>query len=193
MATVTTTIAPGARQFALAGYSAGSATGYHARGICFFNANNEPVLLSGVGDNQRILINFTLPRNFAYSLECLSVGLTASTAAGTCNFGSNAKFQMNDAVTGADRKHEIVLGAFANGAANNNSTNLETKQYKLWNHWCHPVIPASSADSIFTQFDVFNETANDGAYSLDIAASFLQYDISQVYNTGVNSPLPVRG
>lgn len=191
MATVTTTITPELDIFPLAGYvEPGASSSYYARGIAVFKSINAAIAAAGVGDNQHLVINFSLPQNFAFSLCNFTLGIRTN-AAQTNNWGDNADFSMHDAATGASRTMDVQLGAYANGVTQTESTNLEIKNYKLWNIWATPMKPVIG-DAVYAALQIYNETANDGAYTVDCTCSFLQFDINQIHNVGVNSPVPTR-
>lgn len=149
------------------------------------------IAAAGAGDNQRLIVDLTLPSGFTYVM-CGFVLSIAKDAAGTMNFGDNARLDMYNAVTGSSRTLNVNMGAFSNGIANFGSANTERKDYKPWQVYQAPLIPATHTESIYWVFDIYNETANDAAYTMNLAACFLQYDIAQSYHTALYSQQPVR-
>lgn len=192
MAAVTTTITPTQSVFSLAGFREPAAeNSYLARGLLSLVSQDDAIAAVGAGDNQFLQANINLPPNFAYVLLDFVISIKMN-AAGTINWGNNAELSMFNGVAGGTRTQDIPIGLFSNGVAHVATSNRELKIYKPWHIPTVPVKPANGMEQVSLNLQFFNETANDAAATIDLWGSFLQYDINQVHNVGVNSPIPTR-
>lgn len=193
MATITTTITPELEHFSLSGFVEPlSDRSYLSRGLVTFTAQNQSIALTGAGDNQRLRINFALPKNFAWAFLDLTMQVYTA-AAGTNNWDNNGEFTLYNAETSGNRTQDVAIGVNAAGSGVFADVALDLKVYRPWGSWCGPLKPATAGENIYATLDMYNSTANDAAYVCDVAARFLQFDIEQVHHVGVNSPMPVRG
>jgi len=190
MATVTTTIIPTISVFPFAGYTQDSETTGAARSQVVAHVLNSAVALSGVGDNQQIVVRFDLPVNFAYAMVDYCLEITAATG-GDVAFANNIDFIMTNHVTANSRTLTIPIGLNSAGAAPSESTDTEKKVYRPWCPY-KGLIQAEGTSQVRVQAQSFNETANDIAYTVSCTARFLQYDVRQFNHLGVNSAVVVR-
>lgn len=193
MAIVTTNVVPTVEVFPLTGFSEPRAekTGL-ARGLAIVRAKDAAIALTGVGDNQEVNLSFSLPRNFSYALTHMALGVTATTAL-TYNFALAVSGVLFDATDSTVRMTDIPIGMDCPTVAISESggTAVESATYKPTNLFSG-VLRAIDQQTVFFFLTLFNKTTNDGAYTIDFYAEFLQYDINQSYHVTVNSPIPVR-
>ena len=147
----------------------------------------ESIPATGAGDNQRFLFQVTLPRNFAYAIVDLGVRITG--ANGATNNWDN---QLNCIFENASSPTLLAPIALNSAGSATSSGAAERKIYSPARLPNTVVIPNLSTDSCLLVMDGYNATANDGAYSIDVLARFLQYTIAQANNWQVNTPMPVR-
>ena len=191
MAVITTTVDATLEPFSFSGYQdVRDRNRNTARAQIFAFVRNGAIALTGAGDNQFFVLRTDLPVNFGYALVdyCFSV---TSAAAGTVNFANDVALNWFNATTAANRTMDVPLGMVSSGAANMNSTNNESKFYKLVCPY-NGIVQGRSGESCRLQLEMFNETANDAAYTFDLAARFIQYDIEQLNNSDVNTPQLAR-
>jgi len=130
-----------------------------------------------------------LDPNYAYSL--LDVYLQIQPGAGaTNNFGNQANGQWADAVVGADRKLVTNFELHNEGVAL--SSAVELRQYTAVRTPQIVLLPALAAEQCQLNVAIYNATANDGAYSVDFIARFLQFGVEQAHHYRVNTPQLVR-
>lgn len=191
MATVTTTITPSSSLFPFTGYEDAKAVGTPlARANLFFSARDSSVAATGVGDNQRLIIQMDLPRNFAYVLVDYNLAIKAA-AGNTYNMPLRAELVAFDAVTAGNRSFDAGIGLNSPGVGNVGS-NQEMATYGQTVPWSGVLFQNIPTETVRVQADMFNTTANDGAYTVDVVARFLQFDIEQINNLVVNSAIPTR-
>ena len=192
MATVTTTIKPTQALFSFAGIVDPYAVATNfPRGQIQCSAQNSAIALSGAGDNQRLLIRIDLPMSYGYVMTDFCVAIQSETG-GTNNFGSQALLDMYNALGTADRTKDVPIGATSQGNANGGPSNNEVKYYRPFCPYKGIIIGAEPQEQIRVEFDIFNETANDAAYTCDFEGNFLQFDIEQLNDVVVNTPQLVR-
>lgn len=188
MATVSTTVTPTQNYLPFTGFIPGrSDESADARAQIIASTVDASIGATGVGDNQEIVIDLRLPVNFAYAMTDFMVGIQAASGA-TYNFGLRADLQVVNAASNSTI--QLPLGSTTPGVALIDG--FEKATYCPDCSWSGILLPATSSDQIRIIWNIWNSTANDTAYTLDCAARFLQYDISQSLNLNVNTPIPVR-
>lgn len=189
MATVSTTIAPTIRVNQFTGYvDARSPEGALARAEVLALTLGGSVAATGAGDNQFLTVNVNFPVNFAYVITDIAVGLSAA-AGNDCNFANSLDAKFFDDLTAPIIR--IPMEVVAAGEAQAGSSNQGSKTYVGKDLWSG-LLKQSAATTPRLQLQGYNETANDGAYSVDVAVRALQYDIVQMHHLTVNSNIPTR-
>lgn len=192
MAEVNTAISASIAVFPFTGYRDAVVTPTQAaRAEVRAQARNQAIAAVGVGDNQSVTISMTLPENFAYVLTDFTLNILRTTAAATYNWPLQGELVFFDAVASGSRTREYQLGLTSPGTGVK-SGDQELATYKPIDVYSGLVFTRVSGENMLFQADLFNQTANDGAYSLDVTARFLQFDINQAFALAVNTAVPVR-
>lgn len=193
MAVITTTVIPTLQAFPFTGFVEPQAerTGL-PRGELQLSSQGTSITLSGVGDTQLISIVSNLPANFGYVMVdmCMSV---MTSAGGTYNFELDGEAWLTDSSTTADQTFQAQLGLHCEGIAAGvgaSAGNRELATYRLVNQYKGIILPVFNNNRFVAR--VANLSTNDTAYSLDFAARFLQFDITQVHNARASAAIPVR-
>lgn len=187
MAVDTTTITPTITATPFAGYTQSNVDTVGARGVIEASVSAVSIPAPGAGDNQLLKLNITLPPNFAYSMVDYCLELRSSSS--VFNWQDNSVLQINQNTAGNGVSRPVGLKSTGTGLIG--STPQASAYYV-------PVCPTTAlfrginADSPFIQADFFNSTANDVEYFVLLYSRFLQFDIEQLRNLEVNSPIPVR-
>lgn len=188
MAVVTTSLTPGQRYFPFTGFTPQSDRTSDARAEVVAFISGGSITLSGVGDTQRLLVTIDMPLNFAYVITDFLMELV-STAGDVFGFAADGQALLLTSTSGAIVT--IPLGVVSDGVAENAVT-VDSRSYHLAGKWSGVMIPDTSSDQIRLQVVMANPTTNQGAYTIQLAARFLQYDIMQAHDLRVNTPIPVR-
>lgn len=192
MATVTTTAVAELMIFPFTGIiEPNNIQSLAARSVVTAQVDNQSIAASGAGDNQQLQINVDLPSNFAYAVLDFCMSITGVASAGTYNWSQGGSLVLRDALAGANSKVEVPLGLEGGTAAPFDATGDSTMTYKPWCAFKGIIIPLPG-DQVRAQTTLFNETANDIAYVVDMYSRFLQFDIAQANDYAVNSPIPTR-
>lgn len=189
MAVVTTNIVPTQLQFPFSGFREPRAevTSDARAEILAFVAGGS-ITLSGVGDTQRLIVTIDLPLNFAYVITDYVMELVG-TAGDVFGFAAQGQAQLLNAVAAATQN--IPVGVTSDGIAENAVT-VDSRNYRLASKWSGVLLPSTSSDRIRMQLVMANPTTNQGAYTINLSARFLKYDISQAHDLRVNTPIPTR-
>ena len=146
---------------------------------------------SGAGDNQEVEVLIDLPPNFCYAMTDFLVSI----AGVAFNFDATGELSVFDSSVSANRTMDIPIGLFTDGVGSTfPGVATQMASYRAASPWSgiFCASPVSPGDQIRVFASLFNTTANDNEYTVDVAARFLQFDINQVNNSRVNSPIPVR-
>lgn len=191
MATVTTTIAPTLKLFPFTGFTEPYAERTSAaRAEVLASARNQVVAAAGAGDNQEVSVVIDLPVNFAYALVDYCLSINNSAAGATYNFARNGSLFLFDTTGAAGRTLDVPIGL--EGVEAVNDEDKPQVFYRPFNVWKGIVQAAAPGSQVRAIAELFNTTAADGAYAVDISARFIQYDVTQRHNFAVNSPQLVR-
>ena len=183
--TQTITAAPSIQSFA----GVGPVSGYDPRARIIFRSNDS-VLAKNAGDTKTLNLTCDLPVNYAYVTDHILVSMVLNGSTGALDHYANLAVQStSDGVNTAISNQIRSQGEF--------STNGVTGEQKIYapydGHFHHvffnQVGAQPSVTFQFTDTDAVNATA---AFSLVSYVSFLQFDIQQAIDVGVNAPLPVR-
>lgn len=192
MATVTTTLTPVQQYFSFTGYrdpQAVSSVDARAQVLAFIDAGD--IAATGAGDNSRMLIDITLPQNFAWVMMDYCLQIQAATATPTVfNWDAQGQLFIADGATGLSN-FAAPVGLTGSGEFSTAATARLMQIYKPFCPYSAIVNPVPGT-SVFCRADFFNSTANDAAYKINLLARFLAYDITQVTDQAVNSPTPIR-
>jgi hypothetical protein len=192
MAIVTTTITPTGVPFPYAGLSDPLRQFTQgAQSETIFQEVATDIPASGAGDNRRISLICTLPRNFAFAVVDCQIALEGETAATSNTWPAAFQLKIQNAANETDSTSLIPIELLSGGESGTRSTD---DRRRTWTPTKLPgavVIPAVG-DSVALLLDVINQTANDQAYDLYFYARFLQFTIEQSNHWQVNSPVPVR-
>lgn len=189
MATVTTTLVPPPIPFAYAGFpDVYLPDTSHAAGDIRFQAFDQAIDLSGVGDNQALVVNMDLPSDYSYVLVDLTFGISSGTAATTNNWPLQMDCHLQDSVTGHVFESWIALDSAGICLSASDRENLIYSAPRLPT----PVVVAVPGSMVRLQIQSFNETANDQAYLAHVFARFMRYTVVQATHYAVNTPIPVR-
>lgn len=159
------------------------------RARLIFQINDGAITAKAMGNTTTITVTMTLPRNFAYSFEYLTVQLSFATStsdAATYEDIGMMQFISNDGV-GAGRRAQLVsLGACADIAAAGSQV-----AYAPVNVFPSPIFNTRSVTPslLFRISDL--DAGATVAGLMAVTCSVLQYDLEQVFSVGVNFPLPV--
>lgn len=155
--------------------------------ICF--RLNAGVVAAKVGGNtQSLTVACSLPPNFAYTLEYVSAHIAVDECVNYSDIGFLS-------TTLGDGQGIRLSEMFSDGISvfAPPSSILETKMYAPVNKFPMPIYndQGNTPAMDIALFD--NEGTNStSAGTLSALACFLQYDIEQVYNVGINYPVPVQ-
>lgn len=145
------------------------------------------VAAAGVGDNQMISMTLTLPGSFAYVLMDFSAHVYGVLAT-TFNFPQYQRLWIRSGSSFANSKVFFDMGL--NGAAGQSGANVSAV-YQPIGRYKGLVVP-EPGQSVQLGMNIYNTTANDNTYGIDLSGRLLQFDIAQANYFGVNTPDPVR-
>lgn len=162
--------------------------GYAPQSEVRFEGVAESVTAGGVGNEQRLLIQANLPRNFAHALVDASIILKGADA-GSLNFGASAVGFFQNAAS------PTIQYAMELTSTNVAVTGSAINERRVYTPKAYPTVvmkPNTGADNNTANFQIFNATQNDVAIEVSFFFRFLQFTINQADQVGVNAMLPVR-
>lgn len=159
-----------------------------------FQVTDGVITAGGAGNDQELIVQMTLPLNFAYAISEIFVRILPNTADATNNFSDVAELVVTDSGPAATR----AIGTFlpSNQALSSEPIqNIGGIRCYCWS--CLPKVifkpQASAGVPIFSQLRITNDTDNDGTYNFDLFARFYTYDVDQSLHYASNTPTLVRG
>lgn len=158
------------------------------RGEVVYSTTNEAVTV-GTGDGQFLEIICNLPRNFAYVLMEIHLGITG---VGVDDWDEVALAALVDTKTPNGRSFNLQMQGTSNGLGHRlPGSNFSFRRLYTFEDYAKVLVQGSAA-----RLNV--DLANDGLGDLDQVAAFefyarfLMYDIDQAHHYQVNTPTPVR-
>lgn len=154
---------------------------------------NQAIPTPGAGNNQYVICKLQPPKNFAYVLMDIFVGLNAGSTSTTNNW-SVMNYVIQDDSSGANRRFRIAGDLTTQGKGFLGSSAIFALKTWCLPAGCRPslmIIPPRGAQPEVA-ITAYNETAADIAYEANVYARFLQYDIDQANYFAPNTPLLIR-
>lgn len=158
-----------------------------------FQVTDGVITASGVGDDQELIVQMTLPVNFSYAVSEVFMRILPNSADATNNFSDVAEMVVADSGPSATRE----IGTFMPSAQALTSAPIQNVGGIRCYSW--PVLPkvifkpqSSAGVPIFSQIRVTNDTDNDGTYNFDLFARFYTFDVDQSLHYAVNTPVLER-
>lgn len=185
MANTTNTFTPGSTIQQFSGLVLNSNNIYPRARVIFDSA--ETITAKGAGDTRTLFTEFSLPVNFAYIIDQLTLAVNVNDSN---NYDNNGLLTVNNDQVGSDN---AVLPLLSEGFAYADNQATEIKVYRLINPFGE-IIYNQDGGAPLVEAKLFDDDGTNatGAGSLNLYVSFLQYDIQQVQNVAVNAPMPVR-
>lgn len=156
--------------------------------ICF-RVNEGAVAAKIATNTQTLRIANLLPRNYAYTLEFLYASILFGTA-GDADHYEDVSWISTMLGDGQGRRNTEM---FSQGSSPGLLMVGLTKIWQPLNKFTMPIFNVQanppSIDIQLFDSDAVNATASGSVSTL---ACFLQYDLEQAYNIGLNFPLPVQ-
>lgn len=151
----------------------------------FFDLNDEAVAAPSAGNSQCVVVIMDLPIAFAYAFTEMnwSIGGTDGLAWSTAGLMS-----IRDGNGTTSRYKIFQESRLSTGVVG--TTGLNTRGY-TFDHLPKRIIIPNRAESR-VQFTICNDTIDDSAMVFSGGARFLVYDIAQVHDFEVNTPILVR-
>lgn len=166
MALISTTFTPVAGYFPYTGIADVARTERSAipRAEVVFSQIDGAVTLSGAGDTQRININMSLPRNYAYALVDANMAVTGADATQWLSVATMAVFNDLAAVT-----QKVHLQGVSEGVVNLAADLRRAYGFSLLTKQIiKPVVGSTS--SVFSQVQLSNNTAEQVAMEVDFSS-----------------------
>lgn len=159
------------------------------RGRVSFRLNDQVIAAKIATNTTSAVIKLVLPANFAYVLEYLSADVIFATDVDDAlKWDAVGELRMTGIGNGGRVSQLFSEGQYA--------TTLNAGSGRAWSTIQPYPLPLFSVASavleaqvLLNDSDVVNATV---AGLLNLSASYLQYDIEQIYNMPLNFPLPVQ-
>jgi len=146
---------------------------------------------TGVGDNQSLLIDVDLPKNYAYSI--LEAYLSLHSGSSAMNWGLNVFAEWAGAATVSRTLFPLNFVSPGTVTRAAGATIYATRNYDLQATPKVLILPETNAAQVHFHVSTYNATSNDVLYLVDFVARFQQWDLRAANDAGVNTPLLVRG
>jgi len=196
VAVITTAIDATLQRFAFQGLDEVTRPLSHVpRAEMFWQVLNAVVPPPGESNNQRVIINCSLPGNFAYVVSEVHLRTTQTMGGSQQNDGV-------DAVVAAVLMDTISLGESTLAIPFSGTSLFPAEQngrrgftFDLPKTLIAPYpyrTQASVQNTGLLQFDFFSNFENGGEISVNLFCRVLQFDIDQLHHFQVNTPTPVR-
>jgi len=185
MARVTTTLTPLPVLFPYSGIGSRQADESNAvQAEISFQINGDAITLSGVGDDQELIIDINLPRAFSYVHLESHIGIICDDSA---QWEPVAWGGLQNGGNTSARKYIAPVEFFSNGATTFGARRIWTAQSQI-----KALIDIASDTKGKWQFRVGNPTTNQDAGTCFALIRFLQFSIAQQNDYRVNTPTPTR-
>lgn len=158
------------------------------RGRVTFQINDGAIAAKIATNTTTILTTCVLPANYAYTFEYASVQASfATSASDAANFESLGMMLVNLGDGLGGRRAQM----FSRGAMNDGLAVASQIAWEPLNVFPSPIFNTEGATpQVLLRFADLDAGATVAGL-LATVVSFLQYDIEQVFNVGVNYPVPV--
>lgn len=150
-----------------------------------FSALGFAITLSGVGDDQRVIINCDLPSGFAYVLMEASLSIDGAEAD---EWDTNAFCSLADSAADVTAKWKKCL--HAPGLLGNSAATSFTRCYVV-SAASKIILPGPGLTGRL-QLRTMNLTTNKAALVGTAYARFLLFDVNQAQFNAIHTPVPVR-
>ena len=157
---------------------------------CNIDAGDIP--LTGVGDNQQLVINIDLPSGRAYRM--VETFFRINSVAGSANnwkpsMGALYRNEASGAASTQGKSITVPIEMFSRSAQVTGG-NINARFYSsvdlpslLWT-------PATPDDNVSLHIEGYNTQANDAAYTLRFFCRFYEYEVGRASNWGTNRAIP---
>lgn len=186
MAVITTTLTPVLTFFPWNDDSEIVAPPIQPVGELMANSRDEAVTLSGSGDSQECRWQLILPANFSYVLTDVSASMTI--VAGTNTWSPEQNLMFQDTTAQANQTFEFSIGLTSLGVARHPGS---VNQLRTWRPFLDLPKFQQRGDSIW-QITLVNNNLEEDAGVANITMRFLQYKLTQQFDSAVNTPVLVR-